>query len=88
MFFDLILVPGLPHKDTFEVRVLPTPLDDMDVLMSVELYEVLLTSIVHHTLPTELTPYHLEGYAIPLKALLDSLHTGRYFESGCLSILA
>ena len=67
------LVQGLPHKDTFEVRVLPTTLDDIEVLRSIELYEALLKSIVYDTLPRDLDPHHTEVYT-SLRGLLDSLN--------------
>jgi hypothetical protein len=73
-------VLGVPNKDTFEVRIFPSTLDEVEALKSVELFEALLLSIVQGDVPQVNPPRHQREYETSLCALLDALQRADHLK--------
>ena len=75
------LARGLPHKDTFEVRTLPSTLDPDEVISAVELYEGILRSFAEDHALKSAPPESLEALKPSVIQLLEELREFKLLSS-------
>jgi len=83
-FNILNMIRADPHKDTFEVRILPSRLDVEELLMSVELFEALLRSCVSGRALQSSASSKGTAQLATLKALLKELRDAELLTSEAL----